>query len=668
MLKEEQRKVPRFQEFKNKRYNVKPNKEALIVAGVYGVFGLLWISLSDTLLDLLVKDIERYKQIQTYKGWIYVLITIVLIYLIVRKRSGLVRKAMQEMFHAYNELQFTCEELVATEEELKDQKKLNENIFEDAKVIIATWNEEGQVTRLNPFGQELFGYTEEEIFNKKWIDLAVSEQNLSKNANNFNRISQGLQQRNYENKFYTKDKRKIDIIWNNSVLNYQNKPSEILTIGTDITQQKILEEKLRAVAYYDSLTGLPNRVMIEDEVDAFIESKVPFAIFHINIDNFKQINDTLGHAFGDQFLIFIANKLRETIRWPNIVARLSADEFAIIYGPIGQKNVIEKELALLIQNMGKSWEVNHHEFFITSSIGISLFPVDGCDSSELFRKADVAMAQAKKEGKGRFIFYYDDIMEVNVENIKLANQLQYAIKNKELVLYYQPQFNLASGEITGLEALVRWIHPEIGFIPPAVFIPIAEDTGQIYEIERWIIETALKQKQTFEQNGMADLAISINLSSRALSGVMNFKGLEQLFAAYHVDYSKITIEVTETAIISDMGFAVERLKKLKQFGMKIALDDFGTGYSSLIHLKELPINTVKLDRDFIKNIEKDSKAALIIKAILYLTLDLDYEVVAEGIETQEQLEYLKKYKCQTGQGYLMSKPIPIAEIYQLLLP
>jgi len=543
----------------------------------------------------------------------------------------------------------------------------DENFFADANVIIATWNSQGRITRINPFGQKVFGYSEEEIINKRWELLLVNKDDRFKIVNSFIEISKGLRITNHDIEFISKQNKKIDIMWNHSLMNYSNKQSEVLSIGIDITNRKLLEEKLSRIAYYDDLTGLQNRSFFVKEVKQLIEVKSQFTLVHINIDNFSQINDTLNYASGDHFLQYVASMLSEFIKAPDKVARLSGDEFAILFYDMSDKDVIENRLKSLDEYIGPSWEVNHNEFFVSASKGIAMFPKDGADSNAIFRNANIAMNKAKKQGKGRAVFYMEHILKENNENIKLINQLQYAVKNNELVLYYQPQYELTSGKISGFEALVRWNHPQKGLIPPMKFIPMAEETGQIYELERWIIETALKRKLLFEEEGKKDLYISINLSSKSLSSEFNFTELEHIFSKYDIDYSHIVIEITETAIISDMGFAVERLKRLRRLGMKIALDDFGTGYSSLIHLKDLPIDIVKLDRNFVSSIEERGKASVIIKALLYLALDLDYEVVAEGIETKEQLEYLKKYKCKTGQGYLMSKPITIEEVQQLLL-
>ena len=299
-------------------------------------------------------------------------------------------------------------------------------------------------------------------------------------------------------------------------------------------------------------------------------------------------------------------------------------------------------------------------------MGISVFPKDGSSKIEIFRSADLAMSRAKKEGKGRGIFYTGEILESNSEKIKISNQIQHAIEKKEFILYYQPQIYLNTGEIKGFEVLIRWNNPFSGFISPALFIPIAEETGQIFAIEKWIINNALKQKKILENKGYEHLDLSINLSSKTLMSNLNFHELEDILDENKVDYSHITLEVTETAIISDIEMAISRLLRLKRYGLKIALDDFGTGYSSLTYLKKMPIDTIKLDRSFVKSIEENDADTYIIKSILYLALDLKYNVVAEGIETEEQYRFLEKNNCESGQGFLMSKPVPIEDVYEKL--
>ena len=521
-------------------FKVNPVIEALIIMGIYGLFGVLWIWLSDKILSFLISDIKIYSQVQTLKGWFYVLITSFLIYFLVKTRSTLIKNSMLKVSETHKNLERVYNELLSA------------------------------------------------------------------------------------------------------------------------------EEKLLNTIYFDSLTELSTRIGIEVEMEKFLENNIPFAFVHIDFDNFKYINETLGHSAGDQFLKEMGIRLKELKSDSFIVGRLSGDEFGIILKDVNSIKILKEQIDNINKLLGKKWTIGDYEFFTSASMGISVFPKDGSSKIEIFRSADLAMSRAKKEGKGRGIFYTGEILESNSEKIKISNQIQHAIEKKEFILYYQPQIYLNTGEIKGFEVLIRWNNPFSGFISPALFIPIAEETGQIFAIEKWIINNALKQKKILENKGYEHLDLSINLSSKTLMSNLNFHELEDILDENKVDYSHITLEVTETAIISDIEMAISRLLRLKRYGLKIALDDFGTGYSSLTYLKKMPIDTIKLDRSFVKSIEENDADTYIIKSILYLALDLKYNVVAEGIETEEQYRFLEKNNCESGQGFLMSKPVPIEDVYEKL--
>lgn len=521
-------------------FKVNPIIEALIIMGIYGLFGVLWIWLSDKILSFLISDIKIYSQVQTLKGWFYVLITSFLIYFLVKTRSTLIKNSMLKVSETHKNLERVYNELLSA------------------------------------------------------------------------------------------------------------------------------EEKLLNTIYFDSLTELSTRIGIEVEMENFLENNIPFAFVHIDFDNFKYINETLGHSAGDQFLKEMGIRLKELKSDSFIVGRLSGDEFGIILKDVNSIKILKEQIDNINKLLGKKWTIGDYEFFTSASMGISVFPKDGSSKIEIFRSADLAMSRAKKEGKGRGIFYTGEILESNSEKIKISNQIQHAIEKKEFILYYQPQIYLNTGEIKGFEVLIRWNNPFSGFISPALFIPIAEETGQIFAIEKWIINNALKQKKILENKGYEHLDLSINLSSKTLMSNLNFHELEDILDENKVDYSHITLEVTETAIISDIEMAISRLLRLKRYGLKIALDDFGTGYSSLTYLKKMPIDTIKLDRSFVKSIEENDADTYIIKSILYLALDLKYNVVAEGIETEEQYRFLEKNNCESGQGFLMSKPVPIEDVYEKL--
>lgn len=425
----------------------------------------------------------------------------------------------------------------------------------------------------------------------------------------------------------------------------------------------IAKEKLHYQAYFDSLTSLPNRVMLEKEINSLIEEGASkFAVVYIDIDNFKYINDSLGHQTGDIFLIYIANKFKKEIPETSFVARQGGDEFVILFKDFSSIDDITYFMDKLIKSFEHVWKYHQHEFFVSISAGIALYPENGKDVITIFKNADIAMYFAKNAGKDRYVFFEDEYSTVNLENIKISNELKYALENGELMLYYQPQVNIITGEIIGVEALLRWIHPTKGFISPMDFIPLAEESGQIYIIDRWVVKTALLQKQKWEQTGKGNLRVSINLSSKTLTSDANFSELEKVLADLEVDYSTTVFEITETAIITDIYSVIKRLDRLKAKGIKIALDDFGTGYSSLSYLNEVPLNVVKLDRIFIKRIRENSKENHIIKAIITLARDLEVEVVAEGIESIEQLQFLTDHQCSIGQGFLFSKALPIEAV------
>lgn len=450
------------------------------------------------------------------------------------------------------------------------------------------------------------------------------------------------------------------------ILDSDETPYMYIAIRTDIKDRKIAEQKIIDMLQKDDLTGLPNRKFLENELTKVIEEKAPFFLVYINFDNFKNINDIYSYSVGDEFISFVGKKLEKEIQHPNIVGRLSGDEFAILCRELS-KDKLEENLKAIIKSFGPKWGKNNYEFFISVSMGIAKYPVDGNSQDLLFRNSELAMQIAKKEGRGRWIYYQNKILRSNSENIKMAQMLQHAFSNEELAMYYQPKFNLRTGKIEGIESLIRWFHPEKGAISPALFIPLAEETGQIYQIEKWVITTVLNQKKWFEENGFSSLEVSVNLSNKTLMSELNFIELEELLASFKVDFSKITIEITETAVLTDINLAIYRLNKLKKLGLKIALDDFGTGYSSLNYLKKLPLDYVKIDRSFVRYIKNNSKDALIIKSIVSLANDLHYHVVAEGIETEEQLGYLTEHNCDSGQGFLLSKPLSIEKLTEKLV-
>lgn len=406
----------------------------------------------------------------------------------------------------------------------------------------------------------------------------------------------------------------------------------------------------------EETTRCINKSMMQESMD--------FAIIYLDIDNFKYINDTLNHSVGDEFLKYFADKLKQHSVNPTMISRFTGDEFVVLWQGLSQKQILEY-VEELLKKIGNTWSMNNYQFYISVTVGIAVFPEHGSNLTELLKSAEIAMYAAKHQGKNKIQVFEPTLMKLNYWNMEMANKIQMGLDNKEFSLYYQPQYSLKTNRITSAEALIRWNHKKKEAISPAEFIPVAEQTGQIYEIEQWIFKTALQQKKDWEVAGFNNLGISINLSAKTLISDIYFHKIEKLISFYEVDYSNVTIEITETAILSNIKLVIERLNGLKMKGLKIALDDFGTGYSSLAYLKELPIDTIKLDQSYVNAVPYNQIDAHIVKAIISLSHDLNYDVIAEGIETIEQLVYLRMQQCEDGQGFLLSKPLPSDEMVKL---
>ncbi|NLO08877.1 MAG: EAL domain-containing protein [Clostridiales bacterium] len=642
--------------------------DAYKVAIVYAIFGGLWILLSDKILGFIFPDLKTYKSIQTYKGVLYVLITTLLVYELLRRRLKLWHIEYKKREEAFQELKLINEELVKLDAELTYQKKLNENIIMEAPSIIITWDDTGRILSINPFGEKLTGYTEEELINGPGWKLLVPEERFYMAIDTYFEIKDMDEALIYDGAVITKDGRRVDILWSSKTLFQQSDEGgkKYVSIGTDLEERKRYEEKIKHMAYYDTLTNLPNRLMFEQMVSKHIRDKdSSFAIAYMDIDNFKNINDSIGHKAGDVFLKYFANTILENVEESAFVARLGGDEFAILYKYDSKEGILEKVESLLKQT-NRIWSHDNRLFYISTSVGIVLYPENGDNTSELLMNADIAMYASKREGRNRILFYKSDLMEENSRYGDMANNLQEGMDQQQFYLVYQPQYNLYSKELIGMEALLRWEHPSEGFISPGDFIPIAERTGQIYRLERWVIRKALEQRSIWEQQGYGYIQTSINLSTKTLTSAINFAEWEQILSEYDVDYSKIIIEITETADILDVENVIGRLNILKKRGIRIALDDFGTGYSSLNYLKKFPIDIIKLDRSFINAITEEGVDTLLIKNILKLANDLKFEVIAEGIETYEQMQLLVDYNCESGQGFLLSKPLTVENIFNLL--
>lgn len=434
-------------------------------------------------------------------------------------------------------------------------------------------------------------------------------------------------------------------------------------------RSRLEDQKAKALmeyqALHDELTGLPNRRMFQQALSSAIESyqetHESFAVFLLDIDRFKMINDSLGHTYGDRFLQEVSRRIHSSTKdLPVTIARLGGDEFTLIL----EKASTESAEALahrLVKAIEVPYRLNHHDYYVSASIGIAMYPFHGENGEQLLKNADTAMYEVKKNGKNGYQFFCKILDDHLIWNIELESDLRKAEQRQELELYYQPQFQAGTCSVTGVEALVRWRHPTRGLLTPGHFIPLAEETGLIYEIGTWTLQEACRQLKEWHDAGGPLIPVSVNLSSRQfhqpnlvtyIRGILEKTGLEPQY---------LELEITESMMM-DAGVSARILRELHEFGVKISLDDFGTGYSSLSYLKQFPIHKLKIDRSFIADITQNTSDQAIVATIISMARHLNMEVIAEGIETKGQLDFLLKNSCKEVQGYYFSRPLPAKEV------
>ncbi len=454
-------------------------------------------------------------------------------------------------------------------------------------------------------------------------------------------------------------------------------------IGTvqDITEFKEQEEKIRHLAYYDGVTQLPNRMFFIKFLAKALElaqrNKHNFAILFMDLDGFKGINDTYGHQAGDQLLLEISKRLTKGLRSSDLasrffeqvshkvdVARLGGDEFIILLNDLSRP-----EDAAVVAERIQGWvsepvALGERMAYIGASMGIAVYPDDGMDSETLLKNADIAMYHAKKMGKGHYQFFHESMAIKAKKRLEIETHMYNAVANNELRLYYQPVVDINTGRLIGAEALLRWQNPHLGFLPPNDFIPLAEDNGTINQFGEWVIREACRQYKDWQQQGLGDLTIAVNLSSLQFNQSSFIPMVAGIIKEFDVNPAFLTFELTESMIMADNEKMLEKLNKLKGLGIKLALDDFGTGYSSLRYLNRFPLDSLKIDRSFVKELPESTDASAIVSAILALAKVLNLKTVAEGVETQQQKAFLQNTTCNAVQGFYYSKPMPVNEFQQ----
>lgn len=455
-----------------------------------------------------------------------------------------------------------------------------------------------------------------------------------------------------------------------TIYDESQRPAFYVGVFSDITHEEETRKRLHQLAYYDSVTHLPNRHLfldrLQQELSHARRHQGYFALLFMDLDRFKAINDTLGHTIGDQLLLEVGERLSQVLRDNDTISRMGGDEFIILLPNTKSLDDANRVAEKVLKTITNPFFLAGSQYHISISIGISFYPNDGTDSETLIKHADIAMYQAKEKGRNNASAFSSDAKNKFSERIILEHDLRDALNEERLDIYYQPQYDVNSGDYMGVEALLRWHHPTKGFIPPSEFIPIAEESGLIVNIGYWVLRTASKQYVEWKKNDFDVKKISVNLSPHQFLQKDLTQRIQSILEETGMPSSALGIEITESAAMPHFDHSVEVLKSLGQQGVTIYIDDFGTGFSSLSHLRHLPIDILKIDRQFINELPDNPDDVAIAEAIIGMSNTLNLEIVAEGVETQSQLDFLKKHGCQFAQGFLFSKPLPANELVKLL--
>jgi len=558
-----------------------------------------------------------------------------------------------------------------TERVLYEQKlKLFEKVFENTLEGIVITDAAANILAVNASFQSITGYSAEEVIGKN-PSLLRSDRH---DTEFFHRMWGSL----LKNGYWSGE------IWNrrkngeaypewlsiNAIRDRHDKPSQFVAVFHDITEVKHKEEQIRIQAYYDALTGLPNRSLLKDRLSVAIShaqrTQQKLAVIFIDLDNFKHVNDSLGHQAGDQLLLGVADRLRRLTRREDTVSRLSGDEFLVVMTELTDERNALPAVERILEEFQKPFRISEHDLLITTSIGISFFPEDSTEPDDLIRCADIAMYQAKKQGKNNFRLFTNEMNEKVIQRLTREENLRKALERDELKVYFQPRLQAASGLVSGMEALSRWVKPDGQVVKPDEYISLAEDTGLILPLGERVIEMACRETMQLAAAGYTGLRLGVNLSPRQFSQKNILERIKAILERTSFPPERLVVEITESTLLDDVERTNFLLGELSELGASIAVDDFGTGYSSLNRLKRLPIDELKVDRSFVMDLETDPDDACIVRTIINMAKGLRLTVTAEGVETPGQLAFLVECGCDEVQGFLFGQPMPPEEFFECL--
>jgi diguanylate cyclase (GGDEF)-like protein/PAS domain S-box-containing protein len=548
--------------------------------------------------------------------------------------------------------------------EIQEREERFRALVQNSFDIITIHDSEGQTIYESPAASRILGYPPGSLIGKTPFQ-AVHPGDVDRARDAFQTLATGSNPVFIELRY-----RRADGSWiwletvGNNLLEHPGVEGVVLT-SRDVTERKHAEERAQYLANYDILTGLPNRTLMYDRVSQAVayakRSRERIALLHVDVDRFKMINDSLGHDVGDEILKAAAERIKRCTGESDTVARVGGDEFTILMPDAGGLGDVTACAAKILSQMSQPFPSEREDVFVSASIGVSLFPDDSRSADSLTKHADAAMHSAKTLGRNNYQFFTQALNEEVQHRMVLETGLRLALKRDEMRLVYQPKVDLVTREIIGAEALLRWHHPKHGLIPPAQFIPVAEESGLVGQIGEWVLRDTCRQISHWQHMGLSP-QIAVNVSARQFQQYDVAKLVSEVIEEAQISPESLEIELTESAVMQDAEASIVTVEKLSKLGVRVSIDDFGTGYSSLSYLKRLPLDMLKIDRSFVRDISSDPNDAAIVRAIITLARNLGMEVVAEGVEDEEQLAFLNAYGCQYAQGFLFGQPMTAEEL------
>ena len=552
---------------------------------------------------------------------------------------------------------------------LRESEERHVDFVEAANDLICSSTPDGRILYANRSWRRVMGYAGDELGGIQLWDL-IPASNRSRFMEQFAQLMAGNSVSLLETIFITRDGGEVVLEGNLTLGLKDGDPSVVWGSFRDVTERIAAQKQLHKLAHYDVLTSLPNRTLLLERLRSAKahakRNKDRTALLFLDLDRFKIINDTLGHPVGDQLLVSVASRLSSCCREIDTVSRIGGDEFIIILEGIKNSAEAEAFARKVMQRLSEPHVVGEHELFVTGSIGISMYPDDDDDLDNLIKKADIAMYAAKGQGNNNFRCYDVKMDEHAHKRFVMENSMRRAMEEENFLLYYQPKLDIISGEIIALEALLRWQHPDLGLVSPADFIPIAEETGLIVPLGEWVLMQACAQNKAWQDQGVCHLRVAVNLSGYQLQQANFLEVVKRILSTTGLEPRYLELEITETVVMQNPDFTVVLLAQLGEMGIHISIDDFGTGYSSLSHLKRFSVNTLKMDKSFMRGVTVNDSDGAIATAIISMGRSLNLRVIAEGVETEEQYAFLRQTQCDEVQGFLFSKPIPPEEVLRYL--